>query len=348
MAENYVINSGKYNFFEDSKLPMSELPNKLLYFLEERIPPTLRSLVEEHISRNGFEFQKVTYAAPDAEKIEKLQWADAVLFAPGRYLSDEIFSHCPHIRLMQLWSSGYDKFNIKSALKYNIPVANNGGGNASSVAEHAVLLMLSVYKWLPHSHHRTITGNWAGTSHGMDMFMLEHKTVGIIGFGNIGRHVAQKLKGFNVKLFYFDIKRADQAVEEEYQVTYLPLHELLIQSDIITLHVHHNEATRNMIGEKEFAIMKSNAILINVSRAQIVEPHAFFNALKSGRIHGAGLDVYMEEPTTTDDPLMQLQNIVATPHMAGCTFDTYQLALSRCMENLHRAMQGEPLQWLVV
>ena len=143
-------------------------------------------------------------------------WADFVLFAPGRALSSEVMKSAKNVKLMQLWSSGYDKFNIKDSIHYKIPVANNGGGNAISVAEHTILLMLSVCKWLPDSHSRTVEGRWEGNSHGIDMLLLNKKTLGLIGFGNIGKEVAIRAKGFGMDIIYYDINRASKSEEEEY------------------------------------------------------------------------------------------------------------------------------------
>src|SRR3989344_1657309 len=112
----------------------------------------------------------MTYLTPDEEKKQLLSWAEGVMFAPGRHLPEEILEAAKNVKLMQLWSSGYDKFNVAGAKKFGIPVANNGGANAGSVAEHAVLLMLAVAKWLPDPHMRTTTGTWAGNKHGLDMF----------------------------------------------------------------------------------------------------------------------------------------------------------------------------------
>jgi len=145
---------------------------KLLYVYEERIPGNLRQLVLDSIPADEFVIDSMTYTLKDEEKCRKMQWADVVLFAPGRYLPEVVFRCAAHIKLMQLWSSGYDKFNIKDAAKFNIPVANNGGANAISVTEHTIMLMLAVFKWLPDSHGRTVEGRWAGNSHGMDMFLL--------------------------------------------------------------------------------------------------------------------------------------------------------------------------------
>jgi len=327
---------------------MAKTKLKMLYVYEERIPNNLRELVLSTLEGDVCTVvDSMTYQTPDSEKIEKLKKAEAVFFAPGRHLDDAVLAHARHIKLMQLWSSGYDKFNVAGATRYGIPVANNGGANASSVAEHAVLLMLAVYKWLPNSCTRTVTGDWKGNSHGMDMFTLEGKTLGIIGFGNIGRQVAKKVRGFGMEVLYYDIKRADGRIEKELKARFTPLEELLKTSDIITLHLHLNEQSRNIIGEKEFNLMKKGAVLINVSRAQLVEPTAFFGALKNNKIHGAGLDVYLEEPTSPNDPLLTLPNVVATPHMAGTTYDAYISVLAHALENFRRVRNGKPPLWVV-
>ncbi len=320
---------------------------KLLYVYEERIPQDLKDLVLSYIDVGEFELDSMTYLTPDEEKKQKLAVADMVLFAPGRFLSDDIMASAKNVKLMQLWSSGYDKFNITSAEKYNIPVANNGGANACSVAEHAVLLMLSVYKWLPDSHRRVIKGEWTGNSHGMDMFLMSGKTIGIIGFGNIGRQVARKISGFDVRVVYYDIVRAHEDLEKAYGATFVSLEELIKSSDIITLHLHNNKETKDLISEKEFSLMKKNAVLINVSRAELVNYDALYKALSQKQIHGAGMDVYLKEPTTSDDPLFALKNIVATPHMGGSTYDTYTMVMERVMQNFKRVSEGEEPLWVV-
>lgn len=321
---------------------------RVLYVYEERVPEKLRELVLGMIPQDEFEISgKITYKATEAEWVAALKAADVVLFAPGRFIPESVLAEASHIKLMQLWSSGYDKFNVAGCAKYGIPVANNGGANACSVAEHAVLLMLAVYKWLPDSHRRTVTGSWSGNSHGLDMYMLFQKKIGILGLGNIGKYVAKKLSGFEADVRYFDIKRANPETETRYGVTYMPFDELLRTSDIVTLHLHANDATKNIIGEKEISIMKKGATLINVSRAQLVDQEALHAALSSGHLHGAGMDVYMNEPTTGDEPVLKLPNVVATPHMAGSTYDTYALVMNRAVENFRRVARGEVPLWTV-
>ncbi len=321
--------------------------NNLLYVYEERIPEALRKLVLSYIPADEFKVDSMTYLTQPEEQKRKLAWADVVLFAPGRHLSDDVMKAGQNIKLMQLWSSGYDKFNIESASRYGIPVANNGGANACSVAEHTVLLMLAVYKNLPNSHQRTVEGKWTGNSHGLDMFLMYKKRVGIIGFGNIGKQVALKISGFGMDVFYYDKQRADSATEEKYGVTYSTFDEIVENSDIITLHLHSNNETKGIIGVKQFSMMKKSAVLINVSRAALVDQNALYEALRNCRIRGAGLDVYDTEPTVAGDRLLNLPNIVATPHMAGSTYDTYAMVMERAVDNFRRAVNGEQPQWVV-
>lgn len=320
---------------------------KLLYVYEERIPWKLRDLVRSFFPSEEFELNEMTYLTPDSEKTEKLGWADFVLFAPGRFLPDEILSHAKNVKLMQLWSSGYDKFNVAACSKLGIPVANNGGANACSVAEHTVLLMLALYKRFPDSHRRTVTGNWAGNSHGLDMFLLNGKKIGIIGFGNIGRQVAKKLAGFDADVIYYDLKKADEKTERSHSARYVDFDTLLRESDIISLHLHANDRTKNIIDRNAFSKMKNDAVLINVSRAELVDQRALLEALKERKILGAGLDVHFEEPTQPNDLILTLPNVVATPHMAGSTYDAYVAVLNRAVENFRRVMRGEAPKWVV-
>ena len=326
---------------------MSSTPMRLLYVYEERIPSNLQQLVINSIPVNEFLVDRMTYTSSDAEKIEKMRWADVVLFAPGRYLSESVLQNASHIKLMQLWSSGYDKFNCIDTKKLGIPVANNGGANAISVAEHTILLMLAVNKWLPDSHRRTVEGKWAGNSHGMDMFLLNGKTLGLVGFGNIGKEVARRAAAFGMQTLYVDPIRATQEVELALNATHCDLDTLLSDSDIVSLHLHLNQSTIGMIGKRELGLMRRGAMLVNVSRAELVDREALLDALQTGQLRGVGLDVYDKEPTHPNDPLVSHPHVVATPHMAGSTYDAYVTAMRNCIGNLLRVKRGEQPLWVV-
>jgi len=321
-------------------------PARLLYVYEERIPVALRDLVRGFLP-DAFEVREMTYLTPAEEQKRLLSWCEVVLFAPGRYLPEDLLEAAKGVKLMQLWSSGYDKFNVAGARRFGIPVANNGGANAISVAEHAVLLMQAVNKSLPDSHRRATTGEWAGNLHGLDMFLMYRKVIGIVGFGKIGRAVARRCGGFETTIIYYDKVRAPADVEAELRARIVDFDTLLRTADILTLHLHLNDETRHIIDRHAIASMKDGAVIINVSRAQLIEREALIEALANGKLRGAGLDVFDVEPTVPGDPLLTLPNVVATHHIAGSTYDTYAMAIGNCVENMRRALAGEPVRWLV-
>ena len=318
----------------------------LLYVYADRHPESLRQLVLGMIPQNIFTVKKMSYSDSIADQIEAMRWAEVVLFAPGRHLDDEVIKAASNVKLMQLWSSGYDKFNLTAATSSGIPVANNGGANRIAVAEHTILLILSVYKRLLEANKRAREGNWSGNSHGMDMYTIYGKTVGLIGLGAIGREVAARLRSFGARILYYDINRLDKQNEHDLGVEYAELEDLYRNADIISPHLHVSPATINMIGDRELTMMKSSVILINVSRGELIDETALLNALDDGRIAGVGLDVFRQEPTTPGDPLVNHKNVVATPHMA-CTYDTHVMALEASIENLKRVYDGLEPCWIV-
>jgi len=176
---------------------------------------------------------------------------------------------------------------------------------------------------------------------------LNGKKIGLIGFGNIGKQVAMKLSGFGANVLYYDVLQADAGIEKNCAARYVDMDTLLRESDIISLHLHASDKTKNLIGKNEFEKMKKNTVLINVSRAALVDQTAFLDALKTGKIAGAGLDVYPEEPTKPNDPILTLPNVIATPHMGGSTYDTYAFVMDRALENFRRVLRGEKPKWVV-
>lgn len=319
----------------------------ILYIYEERIPNALRALVLSHFPREKFVVEQMTYNTPLAEQKEKLSRADAVFCAPGRFISDEVIGAARRARLMQLWSSGFDKFNVAGALAAGIPVATNGGANASSVAEHTVLLMLAAAHRLPQMDKQARSGKWGGASYGLDRQTLQGKRLGIVGFGNIGRKVAEKVAGFGMRVCYYDTRRATPDEEKRLAAGFLDFDELLRSSDILTLHLHLNEATKHILDARAFSIMKKGAILVNAARAELVEKKVLCEALAKGNLRGAGLDVFDREPPHSDDELFSFPTVVVTPHIGGSNRDAYEKMLARSLANIRRALKGEDVLWSV-
>ena len=255
----------------------------------------------------------------------------------------ELIASLPKLRLIQRWGVGFDKVDIQAAGARNIPVAVTPGMNAASVSEMAVLHMLAVYRRLLTLHRNVLAGKWQQPGLASISYTICGKTAGLIGLGHIGRLVAQKVQAFGAKVQYFDSFRLPAAEEQQLGLCYVSLEELLHTSDIVSLHVPLTDATRHLIDRHAIELMKPEAILINTARGGIVCERDLIDALREHRILGAGLDCEEQEPAAADSPLLQLDNVVLTPHMGGSTIDTSRNMARRCIENIIRVSRGEEL-----
>jgi phosphoglycerate dehydrogenase-like enzyme len=310
------------------------VPQEIIDIAYNKVPP-------------GFDFELLEQGTEPAEKIARFMEADFILGYPGDMTEQEIRS-AARCKLLQLMSAGYDRILLPVWREMKVPVANNGGANAIPVAEHAVLLMLAVCKWLPQHHMALRGGQWLGHARVLRMFELRQKTVGIVGFGHIGREVARCLLGFQTNTLYYDVVRAAAEVEQELNARQAPLDELLRQSDLISLHTPLLPQTRGLIGAPQLALMKPTAILVNTSRGPIVDEPALYEALKANRILGAGLDVFAQEPVDPKNPLLQLENVVISPHVAGSTYDTWFRRLDFAFGNITRVARGEAPSYVIL
>lgn len=316
------------------------------YFYEERIPNSLRDICRRKLNENKLTFKECNYTMPIDRIDEILKECKTVLFAPGRYLPEKIFANNNHLKLMQIWSSGFDKFNLTDASNNNIRVANNGGANAISVAEHTLMLMLSVSRKISEMSYRAKNGIWSGNSHGIDMHSMVNKTVGIIGLGNIGSAVAKRCLSFDTKILYYDIDRKLD-LEKAYGYRYVELDQLVSESDYISVHLHLNKNTHLILNKELLKKLKKSAFIINVSRSQLIDINYLTELLEKKEIAGAALDVFEKEPTTGYERILNIPTCLATPHTAGSTLETYYLALQRCCNNIKKAINEEVPLYLV-
>jgi phosphoglycerate dehydrogenase-like enzyme len=252
------------------------------------------------------------------------------------------------LKLVQLMSAGYDRFNLEGARAARLPVAVNGGANAIAVAEHAIMLMLSALKHVHALDAAVRDGRWrrAPSSVGR-VHELFGSTVGVVGMGRIGREVARRLAGWGASIVYYDPIRLPATVEQEFGVRYLELDQLLRTADAVTIHVPLNARTRHLIDAESLSLMKPSAVLVNTARGGLVDEEALGVALREGRILGAGLDVLSLEPPAADHPLLELPNIVLTPHTAGPTWESYPRRFANCFANIERVQRGEKPLWVV-
>ena len=247
------------------------------------------------------------------------------------------------LELIHRWGVGYDTVDVACAAERGIKVAITTGVNANAVAELALTFMLALYRHIIPMHRKTAAGEWDRTSHAADSYTVRNKVVGLIGCGNIGRNVAQKVTALGATVQYYDMFRMDIEREIALGVYYTPLEDLLKTSDIISLHLPLNKATVGIIGEKQLALMKPNAILINTARGGLIDEAALYNALCSGRILGCAMDSYAVEPYDDANGLGQLDNVILTPHMGGTVSDLTGDMVKKIADNILKVALKQPL-----
>jgi glyoxylate reductase len=255
----------------------------------------------------------------------------------------EIIESAKKCKLIHQPSVGYDHIDIEAAREHNIPVTNNAGMNSIAVAEHGIMMMLSLLKKTTWMNEETHNCNWMfidAVSKGL-IWELGGRTVGLVGLGRTGIELVKRLRAFTSSILYFKRNRLPITEEAELGVSYRTFQDLLKESDIISLHIPLTNETRNLIGTTELSMMKPDAILLNLSRGGIVDYHALADALKSGHLSGAGIDVYDPEPIQHDCPLIGLRNVILTPHIAGATHETKGRGRAITNMNMKRILKGK-------
>jgi len=240
------------------------------------------------------------------------------------------------LKFIQSAGVGYELIDVPAATRRNVVVMNVPAATTVSVAEHTAALILACAKNLVQIHKNTVTGYWRSGGFNIE---LREKTLGIIGFGRIGREVAVVMKGFGMPLLVYDpfVKEPDIAALGGKKVD---LSTLLRESDIVTLHAPLTRETMGLINEERLGMMKETAILVNTSRGELVDEKALYKALVDERIRCAGLDVYGQEPVDPKNPLLSLENVVLTPHMAVQTVDGVLRLMKQNGEQVEKALHG--------
>jgi phosphoglycerate dehydrogenase-like enzyme len=260
----------------------------------------------------------------------------------------EFYQGAPRLKLVQTLSAGYNTYDLEAARAAGVPICNNGGANATAVAEHALMLMLAVSRKLVWQHENVVAGRWRGNDFDATrLYEIEDKVLGIVGLGNIGKKVARRAKAFDMRIQYYDINRMSGDQEDALGVRFALFPELLKSSDIVSLHVPLDRATRHLMGAREFARMKPSAILVNTCRGPVVDERALYEALRDEQIAGAGIDVFASEPPAPDNPLFTLPNAILTPHAAGPTWDNHWKRWRNAFDNVERVARGDRPFWIV-
>jgi len=257
---------------------------------------------------------------------------------------EAVIQRNPNLKMLLRWGAGFDSVDIEAAGRQGVWVTNTPGANAGAVSELAVMLMLAVGRRLLCHTDDLRRGVWSKNSYINSSFCLNNKLVGVIGGGNIGRQVARKVQAFGARVQYYDVYRLDEETERQFVMTYAPLDQLLESSDVISLHIPLLDSTRHIIGREQFRRMKEGSVLINTARGGLVDDDALLEAVRSGKLAGAGLDGVEQEPLPADDPLVVEPNIIVTPHIGGGTADIGDMIIPMLIQDMKDFVAGiEPV-----
>ena len=272
----------------------------------------------------------------------KIADADCVVFWDVG-ISSELLEAAPKLRFIHKWGVGLENLDLDAARARGIGVARTTGGNSVPVAEFAVGLMIAAGRRIVAAHQSMQRGEWAKNQIWRQSIMLSGKTVGIIGLGAIGKQVAQRVRGFDCTVLYHNRTRLDAAAEAQHEVAYASLAGLLAASDVLCLTCPLTPETRDMIAAPQLAAMKRGAILVNVARGGIVVEADLVQALRSGHLAAAAIDVFDPEPPPPDNPLLHMDQVIVTPHCASTAFENSAKGVRHWISNIQRFQRGEPL-----
>jgi phosphoglycerate dehydrogenase-like enzyme len=257
-------------------------------------------------------------------------------------ISREMLVGARQLKLVQKWGSGVDGIDVSAARSLGIPVANVPGGNSIAVAEHFFALLLALYKKICPANASIQSGQWwQAELVNEGIKELQGETIGLVGLGHIGRAIASRAQAFGMKTIYY--KRVRLSLEEEHQlqVSFTDLPSLACQADIVGLVLPLSDETRGLFNRKLLMEMKQSAVIINVSRGGILNEDDLNIALEAGRIAGAGLDVFSEEPSLPSFQLLSSPKVVATPHIAGRSKKAMRYITEQCAINVVRVLHDE-------
>lgn len=261
---------------------------------------------------------------------------DALVVRSRTKVTKEIIEAGRHLKAVGRAGAGLDNIDVEAAEKEGIMVLNTPEAPAQAVAELTIGLMLSLARSIPFADHTMKEGKWIKKE--LEGWQLKDKTLGVIGLGNVGEKVAKIAKALGMRILITKRTPPPPELLKELEAEFIPLKELLQRSDIVTIHVPLTPQTHHMISAKEIQTMKDGAYLINTSRGAIVDEKALSDALQSGKLGGAALDVYEIEPPT-DFSLIRLPNVVATPHIGAQTIESQRIAAVIIAEKLIKALK---------
>jgi len=297
-------------------------------FISNILPDEARALIPRDVT---VDYNSGQTGLSKAELISRLRGKDGLICHIISTIDEEVLAAAPTVKVVANVAVGYNNIDVAAARRRGVVVTNTPDVLTETTADFAWTLLMAAARRVVEADHFARSGQWHKWEWdllwGADVF---GKTLGVVGFGRIGRAVARRALGFNMRVLYQDAVRADAAVERELRATRMDLEPLLAESDFVSLHTPLLPETRHLMGERTLKLMKKSAVLVNAARGPVVDEAGLVRALKEGWIAGAGLDVFEEEPKIHPG-LLPLKNVVLAPHIASASFDT-RLAMATLAE----------------
>lgn len=295
----------------------------------------LYDYLKNGVEELGYELVRVNFPKEESRKVmEAARGCEAIIPGGELWNKENLEGIKGSAKFIALMGVGYDNVDLKSATENGIAVANTPGSNSNAVAEGCLAIMLSLCRRIAFMDRTMRNGIWLS---GMTTTEIIGKTVGIIGFGNIGKRLAELLTGFHCNILVYDVIK-DPLWKDK--VNYVDLDYLISESDIISLHLPCNDHTRGMVNKSFLKKMKKSAFLINTSRGGVVNELDLIEALESGTIAGAGLDVFEREPISPHNPLLSMDQVVLTPHFQAASKESAFNSFKMLLENIKDFSQG--------
>ena len=306
--------------------------------LLSRIPPDLPHVLVE--------------AGPDGryspEALAKVADVDAFLVS-AEPVHDQLLAAAPRLKIVQRMGVGYNTLDLEACAKRGIPCCNVAGVNKEAVAEHGMTLIAALAKNLREAEALTRKGDWAGARVlTKRSFELNGKTLGVIGLGDTGSNLARRAKAFSMQIVYNDIRPIDRKIVEELEATFLEKDELFRTADVVSINTDLNDQSQGMVDARRIALMKPTALLVCCARGHIIDEAALCRALDTGKIAGAGIDVFSEEPIMRENPLLGAKNCLLTSHIAGVNPESGVRSIRLSIENVQAVVErGAKPKWVV-
>ena len=303
------------------------------------LPQEARALIPKDIA---VDFNDSDTPITKTELIRRLRGKDGLICHIISTIDDEVLAAAPTLKVVSNVAVGFNNIDVAAARKRSVVVTNTPDVLTETTADFAWALLMAAARRVVEADAFVRGSQWQRWQWdllwGQDVY---GKTLGILGFGRIGRAVARRARGFNMRVLYHDTVRCDAAVEREVGATYADAETVLRESDFVSLHTLFVPETRHLINERMLRLMKKTAILVNAARGPIVDEAALVRALSEGWIAGAGLDVFEEEPKVHPG-LLPLKNVVLAPHIASASFDTRLAMASLAVRNCLAVLDGKP------